>query len=775
MNPPVWFDETAFDEDSVLGPDAIPSSDTHDGEFTGIKIDNFVEHNEEYLTFDVSFVEDNSAPVITTSEDDLEFKEIVTVKFNEHIYAGDNWKNVKVTDQDGNPLDATVILPHYPRNEIEVTFKTDAYLDGYKIVIPEGAVKDSSGNEIAAVTLNASKEHYIFPISDKILPNTAEYLRDNGEADFFPEEDSLVIITRLLENRNGEYVQDAKVEFMRLDYNGNVLTQTIVDNPFEKSNITRVMKTGDGCYVFICRENSQSGDYDLLFCVDQNGNLKWTNDDYFGSGVSFFAREGYCSFKLKDGLVMEAHDNGKGMLMRISSETGEIYDCTSEYGDSGFYGYEFFDLGNERVMVQKLSSVNGKHYVCWELVDVKTGKAIAQTEFEGSGVYDYHIQQVKCNDDGTIILTCFMGQSVGAMLLDVDLNVIKSVQLRRIESDGNQMVWLENDGFCEIDRIIEGDHDNDQFHIRRYDRYLNLIWESDVIANFIYYFKSPTGEIMAYKSMLKPDRECYIENYGSEEDRRGEHTHSLVYAEPIEATCINLGSGEYWYCSDCGVRYSDEGLTLIVDVRSLRIPLTDHTKVTIPATDPTCDSSGRTEGTKCSVCGEIFVASQKIPATGNHNYSEWTVTKKATCEKSGIKSRKCSVCGKTETSRLPATGNHSYSEWTVTKEVTCTESGIKSRKCSVCDEIDTVKLPLDDDAHVYGEWTITKEATAESEGEEKSICDLCGKEEVRSISKLEAPAKPLKNLWWIALAVAGVGGVVIAVAIFLRKKNKKTV
>ena len=57
---------------------------------------------------------------------------------------------------------------------------------------------------------------------------------------------------------------------------------------------------------------------------------------------------------------------------------------------------------------------------------------------------------------------------------------------------------------------------------------------------------------------------------------------------------------------------------------------TDHTHVeeVIPAVDPTCTQTGRTEGKRCSECGEILVEQEVIPALGH-------TTETGTCERCG--------------------------------------------------------------------------------------------------------------------------------------------
>ncbi len=68
----------------------------------------------------------------------------------------------------------------------------------------------------------------------------------------------------------------------------------------------------------------------------------------------------------------------------------------------------------------------------------------------------------------------------------------------------------------------------------------------------------------------------------------------------------------------------------------------NYTEIKLPAVSATCETSGFTEGSKCSVCNEIIVAQQEVSAKG-HSYKS-AVVKKSTCTSTGIMRYTCSVC-----------------------------------------------------------------------------------------------------------------------------------
>ncbi|MDD5872647.1 MAG: hypothetical protein PUD90_04230 [Clostridia bacterium] len=79
------------------------------------------------------------------------------------------------------------------------------------------------------------------------------------------------------------------------------------------------------------------------------------------------------------------------------------------------------------------------------------------------------------------------------------------------------------------------------------------------------------------------------------------------------------------------------------------------------------------------------------PNAHYHKY-ELVETTAATCTSEGSKIYRCS-CGDTKTEPV-AKLDHTYGAWTVTKEATETETGLKVRKCTVCGYEDPQKIPV---------------------------------------------------------------------------------
>ena len=113
-----------------------------------------------------------------------------------------------------------------------------------------------------------------------------------------------------------------------------------------------------------------------------------------------------------------------------------------------------------------------------------------------------------------------------------------------------------------------------------------------------------------------------------------EHTHdySAVVTEP---TCTEQGYTTYT-CA-CGASYVDDYTDAL-----------GHTPENAAEIPATCTKSGKTEGEKCAICGEILDGCTEIPALG-HTVEE-VAEVPAEVGKPGVTAGKvCSVCGEKET------------------------------------------------------------------------------------------------------------------------------
>ena len=192
----------------------------------------------------------------------------------------------------------------------------------------------------------------------------------------------------------------------------------------------------------------------------------------------------------------------------------------------------------------------------------------------------------------------------------------------------------------------------------------------------------------------------------------------IVTKDPTEAT-----EGEKRRdCANCDVYETDVIAALTHDHSRWDV-------ITLDAVAPTCTTSGLTEGTKCSGCGEILLAQQPIAALGHTEVIDAAVA--PTCTEAGLTEGKhCDVCGEVLAVQMatPANG-HSFGEWVVTKDPSETATGEKRRDCANCDAYETdIVAEL---THDHSRWdVITLDAVAPtcttSGLTEGTKCSSCG-------------------------------------------------
>ena len=217
------------------------------------------------------------------------------------------------------------------------------------------------------------------------------------------------------------------------------------------------------------------------------------------------------------------------------------------------------------------------------------------------------------------------------------------------------------------------------------------------------------------------------------------HTHTAASEMIVvkEATCFEEGSGHI-LCIECGET-----------LNTIAIPKTyEHLEVTIPAVNATCESTGLTEGKKCSVCDKIIVSQQETPLKSHtyddkyddtcnecghvrdaecaHIETEVIEGKDETCTSTGLTDgSKCKRCGEILVSQevIPIKAHTEVIDEAV--QATCSSTGLTEGKhCSVCDEIlvEQSSVPMLEHSYIS---EVTPPTTTAS-GYARYTCSVCG-------------------------------------------------
>ena len=241
--------------------------------------------------------------------------------------------------------------------------------------------------------------------------------------------------------------------------------------------------------------------------------------------------------------------------------------------------------------------------------------------------------------------------------------------------------------------------------------------------------------------------------------------HKEVKDVAVSATCENAGKTEGSHCSVCNTVIKKQEIlpatghtwdsgkvttaatcttdgeknytcTTCHKTRTESIPKTGHTEVKDAATPATCENTGKTEGSHCSICGTVLKKQETLPVLG-HTWDSGKVTKAATCTTDGEKTYTCTTCHKTRIESVPKTGHTEIKDAAVS--AACESTGkTEGSHCSICGTV--IKAQEIIPATGHDEVTkFVKKATCEVEGYTGDIyCKKCGKmlKEGKVIEKL---------------------------------------
>ena len=236
--------------------------------------------------------------------------------------------------------------------------------------------------------------------------------------------------------------------------------------------------------------------------------------------------------------------------------------------------------------------------------------------------------------------------------------------------------------------------------------------------------------------------------------------HKVVKDTAVAATCETTGKTEGSHCSVCGtvlkaqttvaaLGHSWDGgkitkaatctaagtktytCTRCKKTRTETIAATGHKAVKDAAVAATCETTGKTEGSHCSVCGTVLKAQTTVAALG-HSWDNGKVTKAVTCTAAGTKTYTCTRCKKTRTETIAATGHKAVKDAAVA--ATCETAGkTEGSHCSVCNTVLKAQTTVAALGHSWDGGKITKAATCTAAGTKTYTCTRCKKTRTETI------------------------------------------
>ncbi|MBQ8276752.1 MAG: immune inhibitor A [Clostridia bacterium] len=600
----------------AFGPNSIPGTDTHDGRYTGIRVDDF-KLFDTYVTMDITFgYRDTAAPEFSDEQTEIGFVTEYQLIFSEFVYPAKNWGKIQLTTLTGEVIPARITRSHTLAYAIEIVMEGNIPQNGYHIVLPEGCVRDSSGNENKAVTIPVVPDRHIFEQSRTFIP---WYYQDRERR----WEDSIHSFSYEGENihitATGEGDQWAAfLEFLKTDAYGNVVAHKFIQNPYDGTySLRNAYLANDGsCIVTLFDTINYKS---VLVCIDKNGNLRWHKVPegdttrpaaaygdgilYCGPSLSFVdARTGEFTVReARDVVLSDVCFNGRDMVgVYHSLESIVVIDPVS-------------------------LTVKGRHDLNLDGID--------------------GIAFIAYNQNGTYTLLINRGpEPVMAVILDASFRIVKQVFLDDANDVGHMLTYqfCPNDGLVVAICVQLGNHANNAYHITRMDEHLNVMWKSELKATGVSFFITASNEVGAFANFWSPKREAYLLKFGSE-DSYELTGHTMTHHAAQTATCLAEGQIEHWTCSDCGGYFTDADGKNATTAASVILPKAAHVPQAYTDVAPTCTAAGSTGGTYCKTCTWELTPKTVIPATGHAPVEDAAVA--PTYEREGLTAGShCGVC-----------------------------------------------------------------------------------------------------------------------------------
>ena len=190
------------------------------------------------------------------------------------------------------------------------------------------------------------------------------------------------------------------------------------------------------------------------------------------------------------------------------------------------------------------------------------------------------------------------------------------------------------------------------------------------------------------------------------------HTHSWDNGTTTTAATCTTDGVKTYKCSGCS-----ETKTEVISAKG-------HTEVVDAAKEATCTETGLTEGKHCSVCNEVLVAQEVVPAA--HKPGDEVKVEDPTCTEPGSRSYKCTVCGEYVNGEVIKPNGHTE-VIDAAVEATCTETGLTEGKhCSVCNEVLVAQEVVPAKGHtevIDAAVEATCTETGLTEGKHCSVCN----------------------------------------------------